>query len=185
MLALRILPLPSRALALALVLICTTLVACGDDDPTGPSTNRSSPDVAIRLSHLVVFGTCEGTSGFDQTGDFIVAMQVFGPDGELAVSPDPPAGGPNDLFEGDFREIVPLELEYVLDGALADVAFLRIEFEVYERDGPTLFDDRMFGTRGEVTFQPNGEGSWEDLTGVAGIYGSSPCGLAFVVTLDQ
>lgn len=49
---------------------------------------------------MIVFGTCEGAGGFDQTGDFIVAMQVFGPDGELAVAPDPPAGDPNDLFEG-------------------------------------------------------------------------------------
>lgn len=43
----------------------------------------------------------------------------------------------------------------------------------------------MSGTRGDVTFRPNGEGSWEGLTSVAGMYGASPCGFAFVVSLDQ
>lgn len=179
-------PVLRRLPSLALLLVLAALVACGDDDGgTGPTTTGPG-DVTIRLTHLIVFGTCEGASGLDQTGDFIVEMRVLGPDGSpLNLTPDPPSGGPNDLFQGDAGEIVPLDHEFVLDGAAADVDRLRIWFEVYERDGPDLFDDRMSGTRGSVDFVRNDEGTLDGLAGIASMYGASPCRMDFVITLEQ
>jgi hypothetical protein len=170
---------------LVLILCCASLFACGDDDGgTGPT--RSVPgDVTIRLSHMIVYGTCEGSGGFDQTGDFIVEMQILGAEGPLPLTPDPPAGNPGDLFEGAAGSVVVIGREYVLEGALADVGSLVISFEVSERDGTDLFDSRMRGSRGVATVRPDADGSWNGVTEVVTVPGASPCRVHFVVTFVQ
>jgi hypothetical protein len=173
----------ARRMALALVLLSSALTACGGDDGgTGPAVPAAPADLTIRVSQAIVFGTCEGSSGLDGTGDFIYEMQLTCPDSALQTTPVLPVG---QLVQGDTGEIVPLDLEFVVDGAATEVAWLQIQFEVSERDGAGVYDSRMRGSRGEVVLRPDADGSWDGISTIVSVYGGSPCRIDFVIEVEQ
>lgn len=172
-----------HAVAMALFLACTTLMACGSDDDggTGPSTS-SPPDVTIRVSQAIVYGTCEGSSGFDQEGDFIYDIQVFGPASALNLEPALPIGA---LVEGAAGESVPINLKFVLDGKASEIPYFLVQFEVSERDANGINDVRMNGALASTVFEPGTDGSWDGVSQIISVIGLTPCRIDFVVSLEQ